>query len=401
MTIMWKTPLFACALLLATIPAYGAADNPSDAMQYFGHVEAPCATEQSCKEFTDLVMAATQKKTCGKIDEKCTVGEEVLKRIFGTTYRQNLPDFIVYLDDKESGTQKERSYRIDESTPLLMWQGENTPHLLGARAIYVVVLAHHKLNVSATLTSDYQYEPNPLLGLLGAFKGPDNKQPSDKTSETSNGKFIWHPLNGDERTADSDTLVRWMAVARIVVPDNSINRVTVAYGPAPDAGDTGSSDNKPGSNSKPDQKTANKQPDDTKEEKYSGNFLAATGHFSNSPDSNTAVSFALGTTFNSKNTSIASGGSNVNLDGFAFAKFYIRPPYLYAIPSSTRYRPSIGIVLGTNVNGTIFNNIVLGVSYGHIIGNVGFIAGVNSIAGITNSTQGRKNRAFFGLEYTF
>jgi hypothetical protein len=396
--------LIAGGLLLAGVETAWA-DEFELATQYFGHIEAPCATAEQCKKFTDLVIRASRGNECNKIDEVCEVGEEILKSIFGSVYRQTLPDFIVYLDDSRSSDKdKPATYHLQKHPPLLMWQGRNTPHLMGARAIYVVVLAHHKLDIQAKVTSDSQYEPNPLIGMLGILKSPEIRTSEPKQlTETKDGEFVWRPLSGNEyednSVFDGKKMVAWLGVARVEVPENTISRITVSYGLPPKMNDT---KNANGSNS--DTSAQGKSSDvktNNEKDKYTGNFLSETGHFSNSPESNAAVSFAMGTTFNSRNTSIASGGSNINLDGFMFAKFYLSRPYLYAAPHRTRYSPSLGLVIGTNINGTVFNEFVFGVSFGHLVGNLGVIAGVNSIAGTPNSNQGRKSRALLALEYTF
>lgn len=417
-----------CVLLLPGFEIALGADEPTAAAnQYFGHIEAPCITTEKCEEFTDLVKRASSGDECNKIDEECKVGDAILRKIFGSTYRQTLPDFIIYLDDSaKPGTKEDTAkiFTLKEHTPLLMWQGKNTPHLMGVRAIYVVALAHNPLELHATVTSDSQYEPNPLIGLIGtSFKAPEAKGAAADPTKSTDGKFIWRPLNGnaDKPESGGTKNVTWVGTAHIVVPENTINRITVSYGPlsqdenAKDAADAAKITDAAvkfadaaaevahaavGKNKEKNKEKADEQAD-KKDARYSGDFLAATGHFTNSPESYAAVSFALGTTFNSKNTSIAAGGSNVNIDGFAFAKFYLSRPYLYATPRATRYHPSYGLVIGTNVNGTIFNNIVVGISVGHIVGDMGIIAGVNSIAGTANTNQGRKNRAFLGLEYTF
>ena len=100
------------------------------------HIEAPCANKEQRKKFKELVVRASRGDECKKIDEVCEVGEEVLKNIFGNIYRQTLPDFIVYLDDsEEDGKDNSKIFHLKKHPPLLMWEGKNTPHLKGARAM--------------------------------------------------------------------------------------------------------------------------------------------------------------------------------------------------------------------------------------------------------------------------
>jgi len=161
--------------------AFGA-DDPSLANQYFGHIEAPCAgtNEQGyskkCEEFKNLVKDAAKETECNRIDEPCEVGEKILKMLFGTTFRKTLPDFIVYLDDSPNDTSGNLKH-LTKHRPLLMWKGENTPHLLGVRSIYVVALSHRKVDVTASVTSDYQYQPNPLIGYSRYLMLPESRNP--------------------------------------------------------------------------------------------------------------------------------------------------------------------------------------------------------------------------------
>lgn len=422
-------------ILMIVTAGVAFADAPPDLQNsdfYFGQIQAPCGDKdgndgaQNCKNLTKLLACASDgvmcdskkhEAQCAKIDEPCVAGEEILQMLYGKIYRPNLADFVVYFGDRKQG---DNNYTLAWHRPTLMWQGKNTPHVMGINAIYIVAFASNQLDLDAHVSSESQYQPNPFVGLLGGAKVPDSKAP-DKQLQSAKSPFVWYNLSGDrdKKIVDDRPLVdeggkaypvvHWVGLARGDVTVNSIDRVTISYNiPKPtDAGGTDKqgADKKKNAtaqaNAGGDKQKGNTAQADADGDKYRGDFLAQSGHFSNSPDSVLAVSFALGATFNSKNTSISSGGSSFNIDGFMFAKYYIRPPYLNAYPGGSRYRRSFGLVLGTNVNSPILNDLVLGVSFGHLINNVGLIVGVNSVAGIANSNQGRKNRGFLGLEYTF
>jgi hypothetical protein len=420
-----------CICLFAGLGQAFGAGNTNSAINYFGHIEAPCVTKEKCDELKKYLNDAAKGTECSGIDKPCDVGEKILDLLFGSTHRENLPDFIVYFDDsldKSSG-----KLHIKKSRPLLMWQGKNTPHLLGVRSIYVMVFSNNKLdNIRATVTSDYQYQPNPLIGILTALKIPEIKGAEEKKSETAAGVFAWSPLSGN---ADDTTM--WLGIARIDIAPNTINRVTVSYlqpkvkvevtttkkndcickltketketaskdecvcKPAKEIKETARKDV---SVSKPTEEIKTTESYDINKNKYESDFLGVTGHFSNTPANYAAVSLALGATFNTKDTAISSRGTDTNFNGFVLAKFYPYPclrPYLYATQRWTRYKPSLGLVIGTNVNGKIFDEIVVGVSAGHLIGNIGFILGANYVAGVEGKNEGRKPYTFFGLEYTF
>lgn len=412
--------LLPCLLALSSRFSF-AADNDKSASRYFGRIEAPCAAEDTCRQLTALVMCATEGKYCAAnqnkcdtIDEACIAGQRITEILYGNTHRQNFPDFIVYLDDSRedgvyfnaSGTPG-KTFKLTYHQPLLMWDGKNTPHLMGTRYIHILALTHHKLNIRARLTSERQYEPNPFRAIGSALEITAVEASEAKPAESKEAdEFVWSPLNGDANSdvtgkMDDRKMLKWLATTKIEVPENSINRITVSYGPVLTTGKaSGESKKVTTDNDEEDADiTAAGATGKSGKDEYKGDFVGATGHFSNSPDSNTAVSLVLGATFNTKNTNAAgSTGSDIVFNGFVCAKFYPDRyrPYLYAAPEERRYHRSLGVVLGTSVKDT-FKNIIVGLSSGHWIGNVGFVAGFNSIEG---TGQGRKQRAFFGVEYT-
>jgi len=118
----------------------------------------------------------------------------------------------------------------------------------------------------------------------------------------------------------------WLGIARIDVPPNSINRVTVFYEQVEVSTTTTTKDGNTTTEIK------NTESDTNNKNKYVSDFVGITGHFSNSPASYVAVSVALGATFHTEGTSITLEGSNRDFNGFVFAKFYVRRPHLYATP---------------------------------------------------------------------
>lgn len=376
--------------------AFGADDL---ANKYFGNIEIPCSETGNCDELTDLIKSATKGNECSRIEEHCPMGEAILKKIFGTTYRGTLADFIVYLEAVPIEHSEPTKYKLKKHSPLLMWQGENTPYLMGARSIYVMVFSQKKVvDIKATVTSDYQYDPNPLIGILSVLKAPEIKTGEEKSSVTSAGQFTWLPLSGND-----DNTLMWLGITRIDLPPNSINRVTV-YPPMLYTGSTPTTSNKIGASGKVGQPTEEaSKPGKVATDKYEGDFLGVTGHFTNSPENYASFSLAVGATFHTKGTAIASGGSNINFNGYVFAKFYVPGcrPYLYATPHLTLYNPSIGLVVGTNTTGKSFSENIVGLSLGHLIGNVGMIMGENYLAGADGTNEGRKKHAFLALDYTF
>lgn len=383
--------------------AFGADDQAEDhlARNYFGHIEAPCADKRKCDEFEALVKSATLETQCPDIDKPCGVGEDILQRIFGPTHRDTLADFIVYLDDSIICNCNEKTIQFKKHSPLLMWKGGNTPHLFGVKYIYVMVLSHNKVNLGQPyVTSEFNNQTNPLIGIFTAFNAPEIKGAEGKPSDSHTGTFRWWPLSGNEK----DTPM-WLGMAPIVVPENSINRVTVLYEQPPTKTDSATDTTltitaqKDGTNDSV-KLTAEKKskPDKDAASEYTGDFLGVTGHFTNSPASYAAASLAVGAT--------ATGGGYINGNVYVFAKFYpFGRPYLNDAPDSSKslYSRVFGVVVGSNIpngGGKIFDETVLGISYGPLFGNVGVIVGANHLASTVGTNNGRKTSPFLGLDYT-
>lgn len=369
-------------------------EDVPEARRYFGHIEAPCTArqgltaEQQCSQVIQPLLDKL-KTECQKIDSPCQPGVELMQQLFGHTYRSVLPDYILYF------RQDHRDGRIHFSAhtpPVLIWRGMNTPHLYGVRDVYVVVFTEKKACLDAFVTTEYKSEPNPfsaVLGLLGG-KEPAQSKPNDTQQK---GTFTWYPLSGDP--ADSPM---WFGISGVKVDVNSSNRITVRY-VQPTTG-------------KADAKSESSPPEECKDPnpghkdgvpKYTGDFGAANAFFSNSPDSWVTVAFALGLTTNTHDTSVSSGGSNRSFNGYAMAKFFLpgNRPQLRAGPGSVGHTRSLGVVVGTNLTHSPFDELLVGVSWGHLVGNVGLVVGLNSVAGKKDTAQGRQQRPFIGLDYSF
>jgi len=120
------------------------------------------------------------------------------------------------------------------------------------------------------------------------------------------------------------------------------------------------------------------------------------------------VSVAVGATSGVGDTVTGAGQSGTHFDAYLFGKLYLASPLrptLLAGPPGTlrRYRPSLGLALGTNVGtGSLFDQITYGLSLGHVFGKVGLIVGGNSIKFSDQKNHpGRKEQPFFALEYSF
>lgn len=397
-------------LLLASIPACRA-QSDGNARYFFGHIEAPCHPSKDNQECVRLENDIRNLGTaCQNVDRECKEGERILRKLFGDTYRDVLPDFMVYLEQQAGRTPDGKpSVTFKAHKPVLMWRNQNTPHLYGVRDIYAIVFSQRKACIDGTLATDYKSEPNPFSAILAVVG--KNIDPEKKEDTRAGMTFSWYPLDGNPGTQGM-----WYAVARTGVDVNSTNRIIVRYrqpkaAQAKDGADDKTAEQaaakprpKPKPKPKPEPGLADEcgaPQDEEAPPVYAADFLAASGFFSNSPDSRVSVALALGATFNARDTSIASGGSKQALNGYALAKFYLVRPRLRTDPGGTGHHMSWGAFVGTNIGGSAFDELVFGLSMGHVIGNVGLVAGINSIEGKKDTDQGRKQRAFIGLDYSF
>src|SRR5258706_247793 len=298
-------------------------------------------------------------------------------------------------EEKDSGTF------VGDAPPtgVLIWRGNNTPHLYGARDLYALVFSEQKACLEASVAMDFKSEPNPFSGLFAAL-GSKLVDPKAPASDRKAAPLRWHSLSGDSQHSEL-----WIGVAQLAIEVNSVDRLNIQFAaPKSPSKDAPPDECTVDSADKADKADRADSPGNTK---YTANYLAANAFFSNSPDSRVGISFALGMTTNPKSTTVTTGdGANQYFNGYAFAKLYIRQPQLPARPeveteSLSARRVSYALVLGTNVTKTSFSEIVVGVSAGHILGNMGVILGLNSLAGAQASSDGRKWRPYLGLEHSF
>jgi len=414
--------------LLATLFALGCAHDQYrvDSNYHIGQINASClgAEHDKCKINDDL----REIEKCTKIDAECVGANKLLDDLFGRTRHSKFANYIVYLD------QREGPGKFAKTQPVLMWNRENTRYLFGAQEVYVLLFSEHKACVGAQITTIAKTETNPfdaVLKALGKSLGPTDTPAALKTQTA---KFVWYPLSGD-----AENPVLWLAIGSLPVEMNTTDWITVqltqptekSKSPpetTPTVAINANTDQitvhlaepavKPKSPSEP-TPAAITQPEPSdpcvvdSALHYKAPFLARNAFFSDNRESRVGVAVAFGLTFIGKKVG-PQGASNPNLNGYALGKFYPIPrfrPKLITDPNSTGgsiayVRPSIGIVVGTNIGSPGFSELVVGVSAGHLLGNAGLIIGINEFAPAKDPNQisppsNRRGRPFVGVEYSF
>lgn len=396
MGVMARPWLLAATALLAA--PLGCAHS---ARHYFGHIETqPDCREQRCA-FRDLLRRLDAE--CPRVDERCALGDAVLGAVFGGTYRRSMADYLVYLEQ----TPGPRGPQFRKHAPVLMYEGENTPYLYGARDVFAVVFSERRACVTARVTTIYRNDPNPfstVLAALGTNVDPAAPKPTERTSAA----VRWLPLSGNP----ADTGL-WVGMAPFAIDENSTVRITLEYSPPrKKGGDDKSQADLPeecvgppasaqaGVDPAGPTSSARAEPAQPEPE-YSGDFLSANGFVSDSPGGWAALSFALGASGNVRGTAVASGGSRFTVNGYAAAKFYLLRPRINVAPDAWKVRrTSLAVFAGTGIKSP-FDELVFGLSIGHLVGNAGLLLGGNSIAGPREGDTGRTTCWFGGIDYSF
>lgn len=350
---------------------------------------------EAIDELRALLRAAD--KSCTRIEECCEPAQKVLEMLFGDTVRTTLPDVIVYIEKQDFG-------ELATYGPLLLWKDENTPYLYGARHIYVLVISDVQLSLGASLTTIVEKVANPFAGVLTLLKFAP-AEPSAPEPKSHLAAINWTPLGKGSGGP-------FVGRARLDVEVGSVNRLTlfereetvsrtIKQGSCTGCGTTEVVRKAEGPEPLPGEGAA------------SVPFRSITAHISNSRPSYAGLGVALGATFGVEGTALGEDGGEVHENAYALAKVYVVRPRLQVGPKKrSLYRPSWALVFGTNVTNDPFEELVGGVSLGHVIGNLGLTVGVNWVkpakpveegAGGEGGREasGRESKIFVGVDYSF
>lgn len=378
------------ALLASASASFAGGVGKTHADYFFGF-KAELEPEDIAELRANLESAEAE---CSTIGEPC-VANEVLLTLFGDTFRQKLPDVLLYVRRQEDGT-------LQTHRPLLLWKGENTPYVFGARHLYVLVVSDEKLSLNASLTTIAQRSTNPLAGILTLLKFAP-AEPAAKEAKSNRAPIFWLPLG----SGSDGPYLGW---ARLDIEADSVNRLTIAprYETVKrKVTENEKDDDKP----KYELERVAEGPEPLPGEGGEIPFREVTAHLSNSRATHAGFGVALGTTFDVEDTALQEGGSDLHHNAYALAKLYLLRPRLKVGPDpKSQYRFSVGLVFGTNVANDPFEELIGGISIGHLIGKLGLTVGVNFVrpkdgmdemAGAGESDGGNERKLFVGVDYSF
>ncbi|OLD64723.1 MAG: hypothetical protein AUI47_04625 [Acidobacteria bacterium 13_1_40CM_2_68_5] len=308
--------------------------------------------------------------------------------------------------------------------PLLVWHEKVTDHIYGATQLWITIFSETKPpELTGRLTTLVTKSTNPFAGLLGLLSKSapgDEESDSKKESAPPAPQINWYHLNSEtppNRPTESGGPIAYLdyGIARVDVPQDTVDRFslyTKAYCSMPPSEEA----TKEGEEKKPEAKRdkahstgreeSKKVCDEEGDRSLKPAFISAHATFSNSRASYAGISFSAGVTTRVRDTSVGGGVKDMQINGYVVGKVYLarvlRPTLRPGAGSQAwLYRPSLGVALGTNVTGNLFDEVLVGLAFGHLIGKTGVILGINSIAPSKDTPGARRDRPFIGIEYTF
>ncbi len=324
-------------------------DLDPDAPTSYFDVMPVHSSSQAVRKLLDEIDAE-----CTKVNGTCNPGVALLQTLFGGSYRDELPDFVVQLVGEESE-------RLRARQPVLLFDRRNTPYLLGVQHITVLVFSERPVPMAARLTTIQEQQVNPFSGLLGVVGFSTVEPTSEAETEEAKAGLRWRRLS-----EDGDPQPLFLGSARLAIRSDIVARLTLIP-----------------------------------EEISQVAFQSITAHLSNSRSTSTAFAASLAATFDTEDTQLAEENSDPAFNGYVLAKFYLpgRRPLLEVKPGrDSLYRRSVAVVFGTNVTNEAFSEIVVGLSFGHLIGKAGVLLATNWVEGADGD---REAKVMAGIDFTF
>jgi hypothetical protein len=320
------------ALVFAMLPVADA--KMGDPATYFGKISELSAPQVD--RLRSLLVAVGEE--CTRLERRCRSGDELFALIFGGLNVSSQPIHLVYIDDAN---------RV--RTNLVLHKHRVTPFMYGQRNVWVIVFAENPLELEAGLTTLWRQRRGTLSGLEGIFVSEGRETVEAREAQTDSISLVFDKV-ADEASGDE----LHYATGRFFVEPLAVYSTSITPVEHPEAGEAG--------------------------------FVDARANFSNSLDRSLDLGLALGATLRTEPgddlvlEGVSVGDANLNL--YLMLDIYIIKPALLSPMVESfwgRYRPSIGLAVGTNITFWEAQEFNVGVSLGHLFGRHGLVFGVNII----------------------
>lgn len=327
-------------VLTLGVPMGTEAGTMGDPGTYFGTVQE--LGGEKVDELRSLLIAIGED--CTRLEKKCPAGDELFALVSGGFNMASQPIHLVYIDEAN---------RVRTNVVLL--HHRVTPFMYGQRNVWVAVFAENPLNLEARLTTLWRQRKGSLSGLQGVFVSEGRETTEAREAQGDSARLEFDRLSG---SAVGDDL--YYSTGRFFLEPLGVYNTSVLPVEKPEDAQAG--------------------------------FVEARANFSNSLDRSLDLGLALGATLRTEPIDdLVLEGVNIgeaNLNLYLMVDIYIvKPTVLSPMVQSFwgRYRPSIGIALGTNLKFWDAQEINVGVSLGHLVGRHGLVFGVNIINGPSDS----------------
>jgi hypothetical protein len=325
--------LLSFALALAA-PALGEAGKMNDPSTYFSTIH-----ELEGGRVDRLqTLLVTIGEECTLVEKKCPAGDELFALISGEFNLASQPIHLIYIDENNQ-----------IRTNVILHKHRVTPLLYGERNVWVLVFAENALDLTVGLTALWRQRRGSLTGLEGVFVSEGRETTEARAAQEDSDSLVFDRLSG---SGEGDDI--FYASERFYIEPLGVYTTSV-------------------------------HPVETPGEVRAG-FVEARANFSNSLDRSVDLGLALGATLRTEPVDdLVLDGVNVgsaNLNLYLMLDIYIIKPTLLSPMVHSfwgRYRPSIGIAIGTNLTFWDAQEFNVGVSLGHLVGRHGLVLGVNII----------------------
>ncbi len=322
------------SLLISSFSTVAHAGKMTDPGTYFGTIHKQEGSEVDL--LRTLLIAINQE--CTKVGKKCDPGVRLFELISGDFNMASRPVHIVYFDENDQ-----------VQTNLVLHKERVTPFLYGQRVVWMVVFAENRLNLHAEITTLWRQKKGSVADLEGVFVSEGRQTTEAREAQIETGRLVFDRLSGI--SAEDDL---YYATEQFFLEPLGVYSTSVSPSEKSTEEGTGSVD--------------------------------ARANFSNSLARSIDLGLALGATLRTEpGDELVLDGVNVgdaNLSLYLMLDIYIIKPALLSPMVETmwgRYRPSIGIAIGTNLQFWEAEEINVGVSVGHLFGRHGLVFGVNII----------------------
>jgi hypothetical protein len=297
---------------------------------------------------------------CTEVGHRCRAADELFAELSGEISTRNLPIHVVYID-------REGEVKVNA----LFWNRKVTPYLWGVQSLALMVFSEREIPLEVSISTLWQQSGGVSGGLRNVFIPAGERTRIARESQTETRALEFSDLTGPGL---EDHL--WYARDLFFIEPLSAYRLTIGL-PDPEAADVG--------------------------------FREIQVNFSNSTKNSTSAALGLGATLNLDEDSTPTTGGGVYVGNTRINLYLmlnvdiIRPALVKPIADKWggRFRPSVGLAFGVNIQFWETEEIIFGVNFGHLFGTHGITAGVNIIDPFSDKDVATEVRPYVGVDFRF